>query len=89
MDNHNNAEIGSFGSEVLPASPGQINLAHARKKAVTIHVSLTSLDRYESAVEDAIATCNGDLRGALKALIIANEFLERDIERLARKCVAN
>jgi len=44
---------------------------------------------YESAVEDAIATCNGDLRGALKALIIANEFLERDIERLARKCVAN
>jgi len=56
---------------------------------VTIHVSLTSLDRYESAVEDAIATCNGDLRGALKVLIIANEFLERDIERLARKCVAN
>jgi len=31
------------------------------------------------AVEDAIATCNGDIRGALKALIIANEFLERDL----------
>ena len=34
---------------------------------------------YDAAVEDAIATCNGDLRGALK--IIANEFLERDLER--------
>ena len=38
-------------------------------------------DAYDAAVEDAIATCNGDLRGALKALIIANEFLERDLER--------
>ena len=38
-------------------------------------------DAYDTAVEDAIATCNGDLRGALKALIIANEFLERDLER--------
>jgi hypothetical protein len=47
-----------------------------------------SFDRYETAVEDAIATCNDDLRGALKALIIANEFLERDLEKsLARKRV--
>ena len=34
-------------------------------------------DGYDAAVDEAIATCNGDLRGALKALIIANEFLER------------
>lgn len=38
-------------------------------------------DAYDAAVEDAIATCHGDIRGALKALIIANEFLERDLEK--------
>jgi hypothetical protein len=37
-------------------------------------------DAYDAAVEEAIAACNGDLRGALKALIMANEFLERDLE---------
>jgi hypothetical protein len=39
------------------------------------------LDAYDAAVYDAIATCNGDLHGALKALIIANEFLERDLQK--------
>ncbi|MBI3699413.1 MAG: hypothetical protein HY242_03065 [Afipia sp.] len=39
------------------------------------------LDRYDRAVESAIATCGGDLRGALKALIIANEFLEDELRR--------
>ncbi len=37
-------------------------------------------DAYEAAIDDAIATCDGDLRGALKALIIANEHLERDLQ---------
>jgi hypothetical protein len=46
---------------------------------MTLH--FLAIDPYEAAVEDAIAACNGDLRGALKALIIANEFLERDLER--------
>lgn len=40
------------------------------------------IDRYDRAVDSAIATCGGDLRGALKALIIANEYLEEEL-RLA------
>ena len=48
---------------------------------MTLHFLPPAIDPYEAAVDDAIATCNGDLRGALKALIIANEFLERDLER--------
>ena len=48
---------------------------------MTLNFLPLAIDPYEAAVEDAIATCNGDLRGALKALIIANEFLERDLER--------
>ena len=38
-------------------------------------------DSNEAAVDEAIASCDGNLRGALKALIIANEFLERDLEK--------
>ena len=48
---------------------------------MTLHFPPPATDAYDAAVEDAIATCNGDLRGALKALIIANEFLERDLAR--------
>jgi hypothetical protein len=48
---------------------------------MTLHFSPPASDAYEATVDDAIATCNGDLRGALKALIIANEFLERDLRR--------
>ena len=39
------------------------------------------MHRYDRAVDSAIATCGGDLRGALKALIIANEFLEEELRR--------
>jgi hypothetical protein len=37
---------------------------------------------YESAVEEAVAACDGNVFGALKALIIANEILERDLQRV-------
>jgi hypothetical protein len=49
--------------------------------SMTLHFLPPALDAYDAAVDDAIATCNGDLRGALKALIIANEFLERDLQK--------
>jgi hypothetical protein len=57
---------------------------------MTVHILRPGLDRYEMAVDDAIAACGGDTHGALKALIIANEFLERDLEKLlARECSRN
>ena len=49
---------------------------------MTIHFLPPELDRYDVAVEDAIATCNGDLRGALKALLILNEHLEAELMEL-------
>ena len=55
---------------------------------MTLHFLPPATDPYDAAVEDAIATCNGDIRGALKALIIANEFLERDLERALASSVA-
>ncbi|MBN8968989.1 MAG: hypothetical protein J0G95_11085 [Rhizobiales bacterium] len=37
---------------------------------------------YESVIEEAIATCGGDVHGALKALLAANEHLEAELARL-------
>jgi hypothetical protein len=48
---------------------------------MTLHFLPLPFDAYDAAVDDAIAACNGDLRGALKALIVANEFLERDLQK--------
>jgi hypothetical protein len=47
---------------------------------MAMHLLPPNLEAYEAAVDDVIASCDGDLRGALKALIIANEFLERDLQ---------
>jgi hypothetical protein len=35
--------------------------------------------RLEAATDQAIEVCGGDIRAAVKALIIANEFLERRV----------
>lgn len=39
-------------------------------------------DRLEEAADQAIAACGGDAREAVKALIVATEFLERQITEL-------
>jgi hypothetical protein len=36
-------------------------------------------DRLEAAADQAIAACGGDMRDALKALIVANEYLESEV----------
>ncbi len=41
-----------------------------------------SADSYERVIDEAIATCGGDIRGALKALLVANEHLETELARL-------
>jgi hypothetical protein len=35
--------------------------------------------RLEAAADQAIAACGGDARDAVKALIVANEFLESEV----------
>jgi hypothetical protein len=36
----------------------------------------------ENAIDEIVASCNGDLRGALKALLMVNEHLEHEIAQL-------
>lgn len=38
----------------------------------------------EAAADQAIAACGGDMREAIKALIIANDFLETEVTELMR-----
>jgi hypothetical protein len=44
--------------------------------------SQAEADRLEAAADEAIAVCGGDIRAALKALIVANEYLESEITEL-------
>ena len=41
-------------------------------------------DGLEAAVDQAIAVCDGDMRAAIRALIVANNFLESEISELKK-----
>lgn len=41
-------------------------------------------DGLEAAVDQAIAVCDGDLRAAVRALIVANNFLESEVAELKK-----
>ena len=40
------------------------------------------ISRYEQACDQAIAMCDGNLRSTIKALIMANEYLEAELAEL-------
>jgi hypothetical protein len=44
--------------------------------------SLSDMSRYEQACDQAIAMCGGDLRSTIRALIMANEYLETELREL-------
>ena len=35
----------------------------------------------ETAIDEIVANCNGDVHGALKALLLVNEHLEAELRR--------
>jgi len=41
-------------------------------------------DKLEAAVDQAIAACGGDTRAAVRALIVANDFLESEVAELMK-----
>ena len=38
--------------------------------------------RYEQACDQAIAMCDGNMRSTIKALIMANEYLEAEMQEM-------
>lgn len=45
---------------------------------------ITESERLDTAADQAIAACGGDLRGAIRALILANEYLEYEVRELIK-----
>jgi hypothetical protein len=43
---------------------------------------LSDAEQLEAAADQAIAACGGNARNAVKALIVANEFLEAQVQEL-------
>lgn len=41
-------------------------------------------DALEAAVDQAISACDGDLRAAIRALIVANDYLESEVAELMK-----
>ena len=50
-------------------------------------VSFPFSPSYELACDRLIAMCNGDPRSTIKALILANEYLETELSELRTKAV--
>jgi hypothetical protein len=41
-------------------------------------------DGLEAAVDQAIAACGGDMRSTIRALIVANDYLENEVGELMK-----
>ena len=41
------------------------------------------IDEYEQDVDEIVAACRGDLRGAVRALMLINEQLEQRLQQLS------
>ena len=41
-------------------------------------------DELDTAVDQAIAACGGDMRSTIRALIVANEYLETEVGELMK-----
>jgi hypothetical protein len=46
--------------------------------------SVQDADALEVAVDQAIAACDGDMRSTVRALIVANEYLESEVTELMK-----
>jgi hypothetical protein len=57
------------GAEAMPAKPN--------------HASADDSE-LEAAVDEAIAACDGNLRATIRALIVANNFLESEVSELMK-----
>ena len=49
---------------------------------MSVTPSLSDNSHYEQACDQAIAMCDGNLRSTIKALIMANEYLETELQEL-------
>jgi hypothetical protein len=56
----------------------------ASSPSSTFQPNLQDADELEVAVDQAIAACDGNLRATIRALILANDFLENEVSELMK-----
>lgn len=61
------------------ASPGAKRHSLERSALEKSASASEESDRLEAAADQAIAACHGDMRSAIRALILANEYLEYEL----------
>jgi hypothetical protein len=66
----------------LSSSPQSIPQAESKDFAMSEAAQPSDNHRYEQACDQAIMMCGGNMRGAIKALIMANEYLENEVQEL-------
>ena len=57
--------------------------ASVRASRRSIEAEAEAAALLETEIDEAIALCGGDVRAALRAMLIANAYLEEQVERLA------
>jgi hypothetical protein len=45
-------------------------------------INVNGVDDWEASVDQVLAICDGDPRAALRTLLIANEYLHTEVDRL-------
>ena len=69
------------GSHVPPSSAECIGIPVSETSRA--HPSPTAADAIEDEVQEALAICGGDAIAALRITLIANAFLEAEVDRLS------
>jgi hypothetical protein len=67
--NKNIEDYRSIGNSVMSSEP---------------HLREEDASELDAAIDQAIAACEGDLRATIGALIVANSFLETEVEELKK-----
>jgi hypothetical protein len=67
--------------DAMPSQDGQISDVQEEAMA---EPKPDTPDLLELAVEEAIDVCDGDVRAALRAALVANSFLTAEVERLTQ-----
>jgi hypothetical protein len=57
--------------------------------AMSASSAFSDIRHYEQACDQAIAMCDGNLRSTIKALIMANEYLEAELQELQSASAAS
>jgi hypothetical protein len=81
--------VGKFSGEQLTAVEQRKNIAAATSSWNCLMSSHPQPDSHgdaelEAAVEQAIAACGGDMRATIRALIVANNYLEDEVAELMK-----